>query len=109
MNTSNSVMEINTRDTFDFNFCPYTDVYIALYTPCFPSVCGKNFTQATRAGFEPTTSWVTHFEAIAVCDIPYSRKFSVVLQNIKIQRPIYTTQKKIRVKGNLLIIFVSTV
>ena len=25
-------------------FCPYTDVCIALYTQCFPSVCGKNFT-----------------------------------------------------------------
>ena len=23
---------------------PYTDVCIALYTQCFPSVCGKNFT-----------------------------------------------------------------
>ena len=32
---------------------------IALYTQCFPSVCGQNFTgnsQATQAGFEPTTS-----------------------------------------------------
>ena len=31
---------------------PYTDVY----TRCFPSVCGKKPAQATRAGFEPTTS-----------------------------------------------------
>ena len=36
---------------------PYTDVCnsIALYTQCFPSVCGKT-SQATRAGFESTTS-----------------------------------------------------
>ena len=34
---------------------PYTDVCIALHTLCFPSVCEKT-SQATRAGFEPTTS-----------------------------------------------------
>ena len=30
-------------------------MYEALYTQCFPSVCEKT-PQATRAGFEPTTS-----------------------------------------------------
>ena len=38
---------------------PYTIVCIALYTQCFPSVCGKKTSQATRAGFEPTTYFVT--------------------------------------------------
>ena len=36
-------------------FVLYTDVCIALYVQCFPSVCEKT-SQATRAGFEPTTS-----------------------------------------------------
>ena len=36
-------------------FLPYTDVYIALHTRCFLSVCEKN-SQAARAGFEPKTS-----------------------------------------------------
>ena len=30
------------------NFCPYTNVCIALHTRCFPSVCGKNFTGDIR-------------------------------------------------------------
>ena len=38
-----------------FNFVLYTDVCIALYVQCFSSVCEKT-SQATRAGFEPTTS-----------------------------------------------------
>ena len=29
---------------FWFNFVPYTDVCIALYVQCFPSICEKNFT-----------------------------------------------------------------
>ena len=37
-----------------YSILPYTDVCIALHTRCFPSVCEKN-SQATRAGFEPTT------------------------------------------------------
>ena len=44
-------MVINTKLMIKFNkqiitdlMLPYTDVCIALYTQCFPSVCGKNFT-----------------------------------------------------------------
>ena len=43
-------------DLFVDLILPYTDVCIALYTQCFPNVCGKKKpSQATRAGFQPTT------------------------------------------------------
>ena len=42
---------------------PYTDVCTALYTRCFPTVC-ETTSQATRAGFEPTTSLLTSADVL---------------------------------------------
>ena len=86
---------------------PYTNVCTALYTRCFPSVCEKNFTgdsgRIRTHDLLLTSADVLTSQPPSLHDddwparIPYISGF----------RDIYTTQKKLRVKGNVLIIFVS--